>query len=123
MEIVSRKRTSGQSKTRTDMENSRTGNNVAELREALEILYEQIWEWFMQNKITLNECKKNRDIIRKALAARARNCDIPRRGLSEYQRYYIEHGCENGLGMVVDGEIKKAPWKSNFEKWLLSEAK
>ena len=48
-----------------------------------------------------------------------RNCDRPFKTLAEFQRYYIEHGCKNGFGMVVDGEITKVPWKSNFEKWML----
>jgi len=48
-----------------------------------------------------------------------RNCDRPFKTLGEFQRYYIEHGCKNGLGMVSDGEITKVPWKSSFEKWML----
>lgn len=49
-----------------------------------------------------------------------RNCDRPFKTLAEFQRYYIEHGRKNGLGTVVDGEITKVPWKSNFEEWLLA---
>lgn len=49
-----------------------------------------------------------------------RNCDRPFKTFAEFQRYYIEHGCKKGLGMVVDGKITKVPWKSNFEEWLLA---
>lgn len=48
-----------------------------------------------------------------------RNCDRFD-DLNSAQRHYIEHGCPKGLGMLVDGEIRKAPWKSQFEKWLFS---
>lgn len=56
-----------------------------------------------------------------ALAAPPRNCDRFA-DLNSAQRYYIEHGCPKGLGMLVDGEIRKAPWKSQFEKWLFAPA-
>ena len=51
-----------------------------------------------------------------------RNCD-KFDDLNTAQRYYIEHGCPKGLGMIVDGEIHKTPWKSQFEKWLFDKAK
>lgn len=60
----------------------------------------------------LNETKKG-------LETPARNCDRPFKTLTEFQRYYIEHGRKKGLGTITDGEVKKAPWKSEFEKWML----
>lgn len=56
-----------------------------------------------------------------ALAAPPRNCDRFD-DLKSAQRHYIEHGCQKGLGMLVDGEIRKFPWKSQFEKWLFAPA-
>lgn len=64
------------------------------------------------------------DIIRKCEAvacATMRNCDRFD-DLKSAQQHYIEHGCQKGLGMIVDGEIRKFPWKSQFEKWLFAQA-
>lgn len=66
---------------------------------------------------------KIRKIVREALSTPARNCDRPFKNLNEAQRFYINHGCHKGLGLVVDGPIDKVPWKSNFEKWLLETIK
>lgn len=60
--------------------------------------------------------------INAALAEPSRNCDRFD-DLYSAQRYYIEHGCPKGLGKIVDGEIRKIPWKSRFEKWLFDKEK
>lgn len=67
-------------------------------------------------------CDLKEEFVKPALSAPARNCDRFS-DLNTAQRYYIEHGCPKGLGMIVDGEIRKIPWKSQFEKWLFAEAK
>jgi hypothetical protein len=63
--------------------------------------------------------KRLMDEAKHAMSLPHRNCDRPFGSLKEFQRYYIEHGCKNGLGTVTDGEITKVPWKSQFEQWML----
>ena len=107
-------------------------NNVKDMREALEyLLKERDIVDFCHNNLgskTGEDWDKVYKVLRKiiekamrALAAPARNCDRFD-DLKSAQRHYIEHGCQKGLGMLVDGEIRKAPWKSQFEKWLFAPA-
>ena len=93
--------------------------NVAAMREALDKIH-------LIATTNINECLGDEsdihivNLANAALAAPPRNCDRPFKTLAEFQRYYSEHGCKKGLGVVVDGEITKVPWKSNFEEWLFA---
>ena len=105
-------------------------NDMKAMREALEYLLKQrdILD-FCHNNLgskTWEDWDKVYNALRKAiekamcaLAKPPRNCDLFN-DLNSAQRHYVEHGCPKGLGMVVDGEIRKAPWKSQFEKWLFA---
>lgn len=98
----------------------------SKLREALEeavkvleaIKFESGGRISFGDLVRFNNTKES---LKSALAEPLRNCD--RFGdLKAAQRFYIEHGCSSGLGLCVDGEIRKFPWKSQFEKWLFAPA-
>lgn len=99
------------------------GNAVA-LREALKVIRGMVNEELEDLKGISDDVRADFISIRgwcdHALAEPPRNCDRFD-DLNSAQRYYIEHGCPKGLGMIVDGEIRKAPWKNQFEKWLFDK--
>lgn len=94
--------------------------NNAAMREALLKASDVLTEAAHHNLTEeyINECLA---LIHDALTAPPRNCDRFS-NLRSAQRDYIDHGCPKGLGFCVDGEIRKFPWKSQFEKWLFATA-
>ena len=100
-------------------------SNAAAMREALESIVKVGYPHNFQHEAPhiRGYCYEITDAINKCFAALAkpsRNCDRFD-DLKSAQRHYIEHGCPKGLGMIVDGEIRKTPWKSQFEKWLFDK--
>lgn len=100
-------------------------SNVQKMREALNVVIDALATISAHEddiefvRTCVDMCEKT---IKESISAPQRNCDRFE-DLKVAQRYYIEHGCPKGLGMLVDGEIRKFPWKSQFEKWLFANAK
>lgn len=99
-----------------------TAGNGVKMREALEATNKFLEVAIVNGKVTSQDISRLRNIVSTALTESPRNCDRFD-DLNSAQRYYIEHGCPKGLGKIVDGEIRKTPWKSQFEKWLFSKEK
>lgn len=95
--------------------------NAAAMREALEAVRDLLLPQCNGGTAFAKACGETVNKILDALSAPPRNCDRFD-DLNSAQRHYIEHGCPKGLGMIVDGEIRKFPWKSQFEKWLFALA-